>query len=252
MRPVTFLLALVAALFAPASPSVADDDAVATGNDETSMTKNAEHGFDHLVIGISDLDAGTDRVTELTGVRPVFGGEHPHTGTHNALASLGAGSYLEVVAPRPGVDPGDSQLAAWLAGLDALTPILWAVSTTDADATLARLESAGFTTSEPEPGSRRTPDGSVLEWRVFGLSAPQLAAAPFFIEWGESTPHPSTTSPAGCGLTRLEVTSNDNVTLRRLLESLGIDAWVVDGPQPAIRAELSCPTGLVELVAPAG
>ncbi len=248
-RHLPTLIALPLVLAAPASFS---QETPGGEPDVSARGPGPAHSFDHLVIGISDLDAGAARVAELTGVEPVFGGEHPHTGTHNALAALGEGSYLEIVAPRPGAETAGSQLATWVAAIDQLTPILWAISTTDAQATRADLASAGFGTSEPRPGSRQTPEGGVLEWRVFGLATPELAAAPFFIEWGASTPHPATTSPAGCRLTRLEVTSNDNAAMRRLLAALGVEAWVVDGPRPALRAELSCPNGLVELGAPAG
>lgn len=222
--------------------------------EESTLTVPTQprHLFDHLVVGISDLAAGTRQLSRLTGVEPAFGGDHPHTGTHNALSSLGATSYLEVVAPRPDADPASSPLATWLASLGSPTPVLWAVSTTDAEATRALLRDAGFETSEPEPGSRRTPDGAILEWSTFGVSQPQLAAAPFFIQWGASTPHPAATSPPGCALTRLEVTSNDNPKMRELLTALGVEAWVVDGPTPVLRAELSCPTGLIELGAPGG
>lgn len=245
MRCPLLVLALIGPALAAAAPM---EEAELTVIDKDATP---EHRFDHLVVGISELEVGIEQVATLTGVRAVFGGVHPHTGTHNALASLGADSYLEIVAPRPDAD-GSSPLATWVATIEQPTPILWAISTSDAAATRARLERAGFTTSEPTPGSRQTPDGGVLEWKVFGLAEPQLAAAPFFIEWSAATTHPATTSPEGCSLTRLAVTSNDNEAMRRLLGLLDVDPEVVDGPQPALRAELSCPKGTVELGPPAG
>lgn len=53
---------------------------------------------DHLILGIRDLDEGIRLFYEQTGVRPVVGGAHPGRGTQNALASLGAGVYVEIVA----------------------------------------------------------------------------------------------------------------------------------------------------------
>ena len=49
---------------------------------------------DHILLGIDDLDRGMEQFEKLTGVRPVYGGKHPR-GTHNALVSLGNGTYLE-------------------------------------------------------------------------------------------------------------------------------------------------------------
>jgi hypothetical protein len=53
--------------------------------------------IDHILLGIDDLDRGMDLFEQRSGVRPVQGGKHPG-GTHNALVSLGDGTYLEIIA----------------------------------------------------------------------------------------------------------------------------------------------------------
>src|SRR5689334_1224334 len=81
---------------------------------------------DHVMLGVADLDAGVREFEERTGVAPRYGGEHPRLGTHNAIASLGDGTYVEIIAPRPGT--------ATAPGLEALrtlghpTPVGWAVA----------------------------------------------------------------------------------------------------------------------------
>ena len=62
----------------------------------------------------------------------------------------------------------------------------WAVATTDIGRFERRLG------REAVPGNRRFPDGRELSWRQIGikgtLADPQL---PFFVKWGEGSPHPS-------------------------------------------------------------
>ena len=115
--------------------------------------------FDHFVVGIDELEKGIRAFEERTGVRPVFGGEHPALGTHNALVSLGPDQYLEILAPRPGatVRPvfGD------VGRCSQLTPILWALATDDVEALHGAVGAAGFGVGELQEGSRVTEAGDV-------------------------------------------------------------------------------------------
>jgi hypothetical protein len=106
--------------------------------------------FDHLVLGISDLDRGIDWVERRTGVRPAIGGVHPGRGTRNALISLGGLHYLEIIAPDPaqrGVDPQFQ-----LNGLAEPRLIRFAVRTNDIRATAASLRRAGGGASDRSDG----------------------------------------------------------------------------------------------------
>lgn len=195
------------------------------------------HHIDHVGVGMNDLDEATRRVAEATGVRPVAGGEHPGAGTRNTLLSLGDHQYLEIIAPQPGAD-----LGGWLAN-EELQPVLWAVASDDVESTRALLAEAGFTTSDPQPGSRRTPDGELLEWVTFGVTEPPIPAAPFFIHWSEGTPHPSTTSPEGCTLSSFGVSGPELETLRRLVDVLGLAVETRDADVPALHVTVTCPSG---------
>lgn len=204
------------------------------------------HDVDHLVLGIADLERGTERLTRLTGVQPLFGGEHPGQGTHNALLSLGPGVYLEVLAPRPGAEAEVGERMAGLSSLQELTPVMWAISTTDADATRRALAAVGVATTELVPGSRLTPLGSRLEWVTFTLAEPP-PGAPFLIQWSGETPHPSGSSPGGCGLRELTVATPAPEALRRLIATLGLDVVVIAAAEPNLEIVLDCPAGEVAL-----
>lgn len=57
--------------------------------------------LDHLVVAARTLDEGAAWVRERLGAECVPGGKHAAMGTHNRLLSVGAKSYLEVIAIDP-------------------------------------------------------------------------------------------------------------------------------------------------------
>lgn len=208
--------------------------------------------IDHLILAINDLQTGLDRLEDLTGVRAVLGGRHPHLGTQNALIALGPRLYLEILAPHPDMELIDDM--AWLRDVDQLEPTGWAASTGDLDQLITVLRDGGYGTTKGSPGSRARPDGATLSWTTMGLTSPAIAAAPFFIEWDASTEHPATTSPDGCTLTGLSITTPEPAPLNRLLELLQLDVTVQDGGSrdPSMTIALQCPNGLIEFEGLAG
>jgi glyoxalase-like protein len=197
--------------------------------------------IDHILLGIDDLDRGVKAFEEATGVKPVYGGKHPR-GTHNALVSLGDGTYLELISVQKGVKiPED------FAGIDrlhALTPIGWAVSSQDSAQLRSRLEAAGMAVTDPAPGSRITPAGKTLSWQTFNLKD-NFEEAPFFIVWSAQTAHPSTTSPGGCKLQQWRIAGPHQKNLEQLRRTLELRVDVAEAKATAMRLALSCPKGAV-------
>ena len=200
---------------------------------------------DHFVVAIRSLDEGVAAFERLTGVKPVAGGKHPNRGTENALVSLGPNTYLEVIAPQK--DAKLSPLDAPMRDLADLTVIGWAISVSNAEEAHARIVKAGMTPSPITGGSRVTPAGVTLEWQTFGLLTPQIDVAPFFIHWKEGTRHPSTTSPKGCTLSKVEVRDPSAADLTKVLTALGVQGVTVTNAPSAIRVSLTCPKGPVTL-----
>jgi len=186
---------------------------------------------DHLILGIRDLDEGIRRFEERTGVRPMVGGAHPGRGTRNALASLGPGLYVEILAPQPSAP--DSGAVTALGKLTDLSPFGWAVSVPDVDDARRRLAGAGFGVSDVKPGSRARPDGSLLAWKTFEIEKPTIAGVPFFIRWG------------------LRVVTPDAEDLRRLLAALPLDVPAETGAPAGLDITLVCPKGTVSFSAAA-
>lgn len=214
----------------------------------TNPARIPSDGIDHIVLAISELDLGIEQLGKLCGVMPVRGGEHGHTGTENALLSMGSGAYMEVLAPQVG-----AQLPPELQPLRAvtnLTPVSWAVATRNADLMSQMLRAHGYTVSEPQAGSRSTTEGSVIRWRTFQLTAPKIAGAPFFIEWTAGSPHPANTSPLGCPLLSLELHTPHDEQLRRLIRLLNVQGEITHGETSRMRVTLQGSRAPVRL--PAG
>lgn len=197
--------------------------------------------IDHIILGINDLDQGMASFEQLTGVRPVYGGKHPG-GTHNALVSLGDGVYLEIIATQPSATPPD--FLAGLNSLRTLTPVGWAVSSTDSAEVRRRMGSAGIPLTEPSAGSRATPAGATLSWESLDLQK-KFDEAPFFIVWGAQSPHPSTTSPTGCKLQHWRIAGPNHGPLEQLRRTLDLPVEITDAPASSLSLSLACPKGSV-------
>ncbi len=192
-----------------------------------------------MILAINDLERGMAEFFRITGVQPVPGGAHPGRSTRNALVSLGGGAYLEILAPAASVANPDSIIPFRDLALGG-----WALRPASLDTALARLRAAGFEPVGPTPGSRRTPDGRLLEWRTGGARGAGLSLAPFLIEWSPRTAHPSASSPGGCRLDRLEIREPEPEALRRYLQAVGHLAGVTAGHRGMV-VHLSCPKGPV-------
>lgn len=203
--------------------------------------------IDHIILGVNDLERGIAEFESKTGVRPVFGGAHPGRGTHNALASLGSGVYVEILAPNPAdVKPGNpTEGLESLREMTALTPVGWALSASDLADARKRAEDAGLTMSQVRPGARRLPDGTTLEWVTVGVMAPAHNWAPFFIQWSDPSLQPSRTAPGGCTLVSLTLADPNPGPLRSLFDAVGFQMTLSEGNPAKMSMILQCPKGTV-------
>ncbi len=206
--------------------------------------------LDHILLGCSDLDQGIAFVEQHTGVRPAIGGVHPGRGTRNALLSLGELHYLEVIAPDPAQSGSEDPRTSMVGELKQLTSpriVDWAVHTTDIEAVAARLRKTGIAFEGPSPGSRKRPDGRVLNWQTLNLDDDQNGLLPFFIQWSAESVHPSVDAPSGCRLESFAVAKFNHAELALMFRKLGIEVDVERTEKPRIFALIVGPRGRLDL-----
>jgi hypothetical protein len=105
----------------------------------------------------------------------------------------------------------------------------------------ASLAKSGVAAVGPAPGSRRRPDGRVLQWKALTLKENAAFLLPFFIQWCADSIHPSADSPKGCSLLRFEAVSPETESLSRQVALLNIDMPVVKSDNPQLRATIGGP-----------
>jgi hypothetical protein len=139
--------------------------------------------LDHVLVAVPDLGSAAHELEARHGLTSIDGGRHPGWGTANRIVPLGE-SYLELVAIVDEEEAAGSAFGRWMANGAPGRPLGWAVRTDDVDGAALRL---GL---EVGAGSRTASDGTVLRWRAAGIAeAAAEPALPFFLEWGEETPH---------------------------------------------------------------
>jgi hypothetical protein len=205
-----------------------------------------ELAVDHIMLATTDLGAASQALSDRIGLQAVEGGRHPGWGTANWIVPVGD-AYLELVAVVDERVAERSVFGRWVARADApvVKPIGWAVRTGSLDVVATRL---GLTV---HAGSRATPTGERLTWRLAGIErAATEPILPFFIEWGEGMPHPSRVLGAegndSVAITRLGLTG-DAERLYAWLEEEG-GPIAVDTGRPGLReVVLSTPAGEVRI-----
>ena len=200
--------------------------------------------LDHLVVTAPDLTLGTAWVEARLGARVSEGGRHGMMGTHNALLSLGADAYLEVIAIDPnGTPPSQPR---WFALDDARPePALthWAARVDDLDRALA---------SAPEgTGVIWEMARADLRWQMAvprGGQPPWAGLFPMLLRWQTDPPAPQLPD-RGVRLIGLTLTHPEADSLAAALTQVATDRRIriVPGPAPAIAAVLSTPRGPVTL-----
>ena len=180
--------------------------------------------LDHVVIAGPDLGALIDWFAERTGVVAAPGGAHP-TGTANALVALTIDGergpqYIEPIGPNPDRPEPELPETFGIATLESPSVQAYAVHPADIEATVAAARAGGYDPGDVSDLSRRTPDGTLLEWRLTRGESRRLDV-PFLIDWG-ATPQPGLSDIPSIELVSLVRTEADPAPLRAVLDAFDL------------------------------
>lgn len=201
--------------------------------------------LDHFMWAAADLDSAVEAFERLSGVRAGIGGVHPGRGTRNALASLGNGVYLELIAPDPG-QKLDGTPGGELRGL--ARPCVNAFVAASRDLAAVHKAYAGFgVAADILDGGRKTPSGGFVRWRVLVPRPSEFGAfAPMFIDWLDST-HPSAVSTPGCTLLGFAAGHPQLEKIAALWRAVDLDVDLRRADHPHLLADIDTPRGRLRL-----
>jgi hypothetical protein len=203
------------------------------------------HDFDHMLLGVSDLDRAITWLEERSGVRAALGGVHPGRGTRNALLSLGPRRYLEIIAPDPAQSesnmavPSAAALVAMLRALKEPSLVGWGAHTDDIASVAKKATVAGLKFDGPLDGSRVRPDGKTLRWKTLALENDFDGILPFFIEWSRDSVHPSQDAPDGCRVQSFSAKTSQANQVTLTARTLSVDLSVTAGNATQLLARIT-------------
>ena len=113
-----------------------------------------------------------------------------------------------------------------------------AVAVSDLASVADVAQELGFRVRDRKEMSRKTREGSLLEWELLFLEGAHL---PFFIDW-KGSEHPARKAPSGCGLFELSISAQEPKVYQELLNKLQLEVSVSEG-EPAISAIIRSPKG---------
>ena len=214
-----------------------------TQSSKDSMAKNESPAMqiDHVILAINDLESGMKEFEELSGVEPIYGGSHPDRDTHNAIAPLSGGIYVEILAPKDGLDA----MPDFFKDFRQLTLVGFAIAARDLERVESSVRAQELDTGGIVDGSRKTPDGGKLAWRLLLINDPESFMNPFFIRWSDDSEHPSKSQPPRCELQSLKLTTLHKRQIERILSESGaeIPTLTIEEGEKQLTLELKTPKG---------
>lgn len=203
--------------------------------------------IDHLVYCVPNLKKGIAEIEKRFGTKLSPGGKHLTQGTKNVLLNLGNGCYFELLA----IDSDNSEIVSprWM-GIDLIQkPQLtrWALKSEDFEKDLSILQKANPLLAKAYIGSRKTADGSFLNWKMsLPQPQPEIEILPFLLDWQDSV-HPTESMPQNCKLVELSATHPDPSSFKKTFELLDFDLKITASAIISLSAKIETPKGVITI-----
>lgn len=145
--------------------------------------------LDHIIIPSHNPQQAAEEFAAQHSIHITKGGRHADWGTFNYLAYFQNNVYIEWIGieqmdlAEKSNNPLIQQIVRALEN-SIERPIQYALRTRQMDQYIEHLGAMNLPYSGPVTGSRKRPDGSLLEWRMLFPLSPTKHPFPFLIEWG--------------------------------------------------------------------
>ncbi len=200
--------------------------------------------IDHVILAINDLDTGMEQFEKMTGIKPVYGGGHEDSYTHNATIPLADEIYIEILAPKSDLD----SIPSFFKDIHELKLIGFAMAVDNIQKLEQIIKDMQFDSEGVESWSRKKPNGETLEWEL--LQVKGLDINPFFISWSSNTQHPSASEIIQCSLRELNLVSPNKSDILDILSKSNQNISLLkieEGHSPVLEMTFESPKGEVVL-----
>ena len=213
--------------------------------------------LDHVLIAVRSLSSAADSYSSL-GFKVTPEGRHPGRGTHNRLMVFGP-EYLELIAVHDAATtPFRPSMSSFLEAREGL--YMFALGTSDIDATVGEIRSRGIGVGAPVPGRRDAGETPGYTWKSANLGS-ALPGSECFLIQHDHTVAQRYTLPAAPTVHENGVTGIHHVTLAvhdsgaaalRWREVLGLEAGDPVAVQGGVRRRIALENAHVDLESPSG
>ena len=213
--------------------------------------------LDHVLIAVRSLSSAADSYSSL-GFKVTPEGRHPGRGTHNRLMVFGP-EYLELIAVHDAATtPFRPSMSSFLEAREGL--YMFALGTSDIDATVGEIRSRGIGVGAPVPGRRDAGETPGYTWKSANLGSALPGSECFLIQHDHTVaqrytlpPDPAAHENGVTGVHHVTLAVDDvEAAARRWQEILGVESPTPVPVDGGVRRRIALDNAYVDLESPSG